>query len=148
MCNEKCIQMGDEKYVVERLEKQQAWYSNKSSDFKKWCNILGVIQIIILGVVPVANLLNVPRLWISVVTGIAAILLGLSNHFKLREQWLSYRTVSESLKHHKYLYLTHTFPYEEHDRFHTLVVNVEQIISTENSNWSQLMKKGEDQNGI
>ena len=66
-----------------------------------------------------------------------AILAGLIALFRFHENWISYRTTSESLKHEKYLYSTDTYPYNKEDKFSILVNNVEQIISSENSVWKQ-----------
>jgi hypothetical protein len=45
------------------------------------------------------------------------------------------------LKHEKYLYLTKTEPYDGEDAFNELVKRVEDMISKENTRWSQYIKK-------
>ncbi|HFC76762.1 MAG TPA: DUF4231 domain-containing protein, partial [Candidatus Moranbacteria bacterium] len=47
----------------------------------------------------------------------------------------------ESLKHEKYLFLTKSEPYDIDEPFKLLVQRVESLISKENTNWSNYMKK-------
>ena len=75
-----------------------------------------------------------------VVAGIGALIAiigGIISLYKFQENWIQYRTVSESLKHQKYLFLTKTYPYNTDDATHVLVETVENLISQENSKWSQ-----------
>lgn len=72
---------------------------------------------------------------------IIAIVSGVIGLYKFQENWLEYRTVSESLKHEKYLFLTRSEPYHEAVPFNLFVNRVENIISEGNSKWSQTMKE-------
>ena len=64
---------------------------------------------------------------------------------KFQEKWSEYRTTSETLKHEKYLYETKSGPYdnERTDNFKSFVVRIENLISKENSSWSQYINKKE-----
>lgn len=53
------------------------------------------------------------------------------------ENWIQYRTTCELLKYHKFLYLTQTSPYNTSEETieNLFIRNVEDIISSENSQW-------------
>ncbi len=67
---------------------------------------------------------------IAVTTGISAL-------FKFEEKWTLYRTISESLKHERFLYFTEAEPYKGDDSFPLLVRRVESLITQENRDWSE-----------
>jgi len=56
---------------------------------------------------------------------------------------MEYRTTSEALKHEKILYLTQTAPYDNDERFQTLVSRAESIMANENQNWLAYSQKPE-----
>lgn len=63
--------------------------------------------------------------------------------FKFHENWIQYRTTAEQLKHEKFLFLTGIRPYDDEERFASLVQRIESLISKENSAWAQVAKKAE-----
>jgi hypothetical protein len=87
---------------------------------------------------------GIPKLGtsIAVVAGVLgaciAVSSGVSALFKFHELWIEYRSVAETLRHHRFLYLTRSRPYHEAeaDAFAQLVEAVEGVISKENSSWS------------
>ena len=68
---------------------------------------------------------------------VIAVCAGLSALNKYQENWLTYRTTCETLRHEKYLFLTGCKPYEGDDALTSLVERVEGLISKENSQWSR-----------
>ena len=60
--------------------------------------------------------------------------------FQYQELWTGYRTTCEALKQEKYLFLTRTEPYDEIEPFPLFVQRIENLISTEHSNWIQRMR--------
>jgi len=72
---------------------------------------------------------------------IIAIVSGVLGLYKFQENWLEFRTTAESLKHEKYLYLTNSEPYNADEPLNLLVSRVETLISKENTNWAQYMRK-------
>ena len=127
----------EDQYLKERLEDQINWYSNKSSRYKKWFYSLRSLEIILASLVPILFCyfkLSKVSILFSVAVAIIASLIAL---FKFQEMWIEYRATSETLKNIKYLYKTKTHPYDDEDRFATLVKQVEKIISFENSIWRQ-----------
>lgn len=55
--------------------------------------------------------------------------------------FVAYQITCESLRHEKYLYLTCSEPYNIKEPFSLLVNCVETLISMENTNWAQYMRK-------
>ena len=59
-----------------------------------------------------------------------------------QENWIDYRTTCESLRHHKYRFLTGAEPYlDQGDAFGHLVNNTEDLISKENTKLGQLHQR-------
>lgn len=139
------MNLNQEDYLKNRLDDQIAWYSKKSSGNQKMYKRLQMIIIITSVSIPFLSGYTGQYAFLNIIIGligvtIASITAILSLN-KYQENWLEYRTTAESLKHQKYLYLTGTNPYHEEKAFTLLVQEVEVLISKENSNWSQQMKK-------
>ena len=75
-----------------------------------------------------------------VVAAIAAIL-GLYN---FQENWIKYRATCESLKKEKFKFITQVSPYDDDNTFALLVEHVEDLISKENTDWSQQLQIAKD----
>jgi hypothetical protein len=75
-----------------------------------------------------------------IVAAIAAIL-GLYN---FQENWIKYRATCESLKKEKFKFLTQVSPYDADNAFALLVEHVEDLISKENTDWSQQLQIAKD----
>ena len=105
--------------------------------------IIRSTEIIIAGLIPALFHWSVVKGVLPLLSAIVAILAGLIALFKFQENWISYRTTSESLKHEKYLYLTKVSPYDRENSFETLIKNVENIISKKNTLWKQKISLNE-----
>ena len=138
--------MNQEEYMKDRVDNQIDWYDKKSAFNQKWFKRLQVIAILSASTIPfLAGYSSGKDETIRVCIGIlglmvAAITAALSL-YKFQEHWLEYRTTCESLRHEKYLYLTQTVPYNVEDAFSTFVQRIESLISKENTDWLQYMKK-------
>jgi len=134
-----------EDYVKSRLEDQISWYSRKSSMNQRMFKRLQLVTIIFSTSIPFLTAYTSDNEIVRVIVGLIGIavaaITAISGLYKYQENWLAYRTTSESLKHQKFLYLTGTEPYHDEDAFNLLVQNVEMTISKENSNWSKQMNK-------
>ncbi len=129
-------------YLTDRVNDQIDWYDKKSSWNQRMFKQLQILQIIAAASIPILTgfITNEATEMKHVVAGIGAliaIISGILSLYKFQENWIQYRTVSESLKHQKYLFLTKTYPYHADDAHHVLVETVENLISQENSKWSQ-----------
>lgn len=138
--------MNEEEYLKKRFNDQITWYDQKSVCNQKWFKRLQVFQLAAAASIPVlVNYVTDSSGWIRLLVALLgasiAIVSGIIALYKLQENWLEYRTTCESLRHEKYLYLTKTEPYNTDDPFALLVNRVETLISKENTNWAQYMKK-------
>lgn len=138
--------MNEEEYLKKRLDDQINWYDQKSIWNQKWFKRLQVFQLIAAASIPifvsyVTDSSGWLRLVVAVLGASIAIVSGIIGLYKLQENWLEYRTTCESLRHEQFLYLTKTDPYNIETPFPLLVNRVETLISKENTNWAQYMKK-------
>ena len=138
--------MDSDKYIKERLEDQITWYSRKSGINKKWFKNLRITEILFAAIIPfLSGQITTEKTYLPIIIGVLAvgiaIIAGFLALYKFQENWLEYRTTSESLKKEKYLFITNTEPYEGEKAFEILVQKVEALISKENTNWAQYMIK-------
>lgn len=142
------IVMDEEAYITERLDDQINWYSDKSKKSQNWFKILRVIEILAAATIPfLAGYVSDAEPELKIAIGILGVIIALVAGFislnKFQEIWIEYRTTSETLKHHKYLFLTKSNPYNSEEAFQVLVQTVEALISKENSNWNNYIKQTE-----
>ena len=138
--------MNQDDYLKSRLDDQISWYDQKSSWNQRWFKRLQVFQIIAAALIPVlvnyvTDTSGYMRIIVALLGACIAIVSGVIGLYKLQENWLEYRTTCESLRHEKYLFLTKADPYSNEEPFNLLVNRVETLISKENTNWAQYMKK-------
>ena len=137
--------MNSEEYLKQRLEDQIEWYDKKSQWNKKRFIWLSTLVLIFASTIPllsgISNLDGIYwRLSIGLLGALIAVFTGVLSIFKFYENWIAYRTTSETLKYEKYLYLTKTSPYDVDNSFSVFVSHVENILSKENKNWAQYIK--------
>ncbi|MFX3616272.1 MAG: DUF4231 domain-containing protein [Sporolactobacillus sp.] len=153
---EKGVRTLDEcNYLKERLDDQINWYSKKSQSCQKKYKVLKRIEMALAATIPVLTSvaigLNSYQMIMSSTIGLfgacIAVLEGFISLGKYHENWIEYRSVCETLKKEKYMYLTKTGIYREGDAeettFTTLVERTESIISNENVNWASLNSNDE-----
>ena len=84
---------------------------------------------------------NSSRSYLPLIVGILgaalAVIQSITKLNSYHENWIQYRTTCELLKYHKFLYLTQTSPYNTSEETieNLFIRNVEDIISSENSQW-------------
>ncbi len=142
--------MNKEDYMKDRVEDQINWYEKKSAKNKKSYHRIKVAEIILAVLLPfISGLHDFYGLEIATVAGfigmMIAIISGISVLYKYHDKWIEYRTTVESLKHEQYLFLTESGGYNSNDAFTIFVERFESLISKENSNWAEIIKKQEDE---
>ncbi len=134
-----------EQYLQERLDDQISWYDRKSGSNQRLYKRLRLLEIVAAASIPLLTGFIAEYSFMThvvAIVGVAvAVISGAFALFKFQENWIEYRTTAETLKHHKYLYLTRSAPYQGEDAFHTLVETVEGLISQENSKWTQYIRQ-------
>ena len=141
--------MDQEQYIANRVDDQQEWYSRKSGVNKKyhiWSKglIIGLSALIPLGAgfMSMGNKEEYMKFGIALLGTIVAILSGISAMMKFHEKWMMYRSTSEALLHEKYIFLTATGPYYQHEEpFQLFVQRVESLLGDEHGNWNETLKK-------
>lgn len=138
--------MEQEKYIKERIDNQIEWYSKKSSRAQLWFKSMRIFEISAAAAIPFLSgyTFETNQVIIGLLGACIAIVAGIVSINKFQEIWIQYRTTSESLKHHKYLYQTESKPYDGEDSFKMLVATTEALISKENSNWNIYIKQIEE----
>ncbi len=134
--------MAEGNTALERLEEQRKWYSDNSKLNKKWFQRLKVTEIIAAALIPfLAGYAN-----LIVLTGILGVFIvvmeGLQSLYQFHDNWISYRSTSEALKHEKYLYEAKAGPYKNAaDPDALLAERVEATISREHAKWVEVQEK-------
>ncbi len=141
--------MNEDQYIKERVDDQIAWYSTKSATNKTLHLWTKGLIITFSALIPfISGFLKSGPEYLDYVIGVlgmlVAILTGISELMKFQEKWSKYRTTAETLKHEKFLYSTQSGHYKDQERhFNLFVGRIENLISTENSDWSKIINQEE-----
>lgn len=128
--------MTQEKVSLARLKDQITWYDNKSGLNKKCFYSFKVVEVVLAALLPLLSGLNVPSIYFGIM-GIAIVIIeGILNLFNFHQNWMTYRSTCEYLKHEKYLYEAKSGPYKDIvDPPSLLAERIEEIVSQEHAKW-------------
>lgn len=142
-----------EEYISLRVDDQLRYFESNSAKNKYSFYTAQTLAIIGAAAVPV--LLNFADAYpilqqIAAVTGGAtAVISSMLTLRKQQEMWIKYRTTAENLQREKFTYLARTGVYApqmgesaaaaEERAFQTLVLQIESVLSTENSGWGKFI---------
>jgi hypothetical protein len=131
------VDLSQTSYAWARLVDQLDWYERKSGENKAWFLRLKVLQIVLAAAVPVAAGGDASA-WVTGSLGASIVVLeGIQQLFQFQQNWASYRTTAESLKHEKYLFLSRAVPFSDvADPDALLAERVEGLVSQEHAAWS------------
>lgn len=120
----------------QRLEDQIAWYDAKSQQNQRWFKRLKVCQIVTAAAIPVAAAASAP-LWLMGGGGAVIVVLeGFQQLQQYQQNWTTYRSTCERLKHEKYLFVAQAGPYDGVPRRDALLAErVEGLVSQEHAAW-------------
>jgi hypothetical protein len=125
--------------ILGRLEDQIRWYGDRSQSNQRWYKVLKVAALVSAGSIPVLAAAAIPSL---VSASLGALILGVDSLQQLnqyQQNWVSYRSTAEALKHEKYLYLATAGPYHNARDAHALLaVRIESLISQEHHRWQDI----------
>ena len=127
----------------ERVDDQIKWYDEKSMQMQKKYKILKGVTIFFSAIIPIISLTNIEyfntNIVVSILAAIIAISEGMISLSSYGDNWTRYRSICETLKSEKYMFLNQSGVYsEEEDNFSFFVERIETIISQENINWASL----------
>jgi uncharacterized protein DUF4231 len=120
----------------DRLEDQISWYDRRSGDDQRRYKWLKLLEIAVAASLPVVAAVHSP-VWVT--GGLAAavvVLEGAQHLFQFQQNWITYRSTAEALKHERYLYLANAGPYIQGDRHRQLAERLEGLISQEHAKWT------------
>jgi hypothetical protein len=122
--------------TMERLEDQIAWYDRKSVANQRSFKRVKAAQLIAAAAIPALVALD-PHPAIVATLGAAVVVLeGFQQLNQYQQNWSSYRSTCEALKHEKFLYLASSGPYAEIENRRALLADrIEGLISQEHAKW-------------
>lgn len=119
-----------------RLEDQIRWYDAKSGENQRWFKAVKAVQLLAAATIPVVATLD---LHAAVPAGLGAAIVVLEGFLQLnqyQQNWISYRSTCEALKHEKFLFLGGAGPYAgAADGRALLADRIEGLISQEHAKW-------------
>ncbi|SRR5216684_1623646 len=130
--------------IKERLEDQISWYDRKSLANQKAFKRIKSVEIAAAAVIPfVATVRLTSSIWITAGLGVLiTVLEGLLHLNQYQQNWITYRSTCESLKHEKYTYLGKASPYANVADPHALLAErVESLVSQEHAKWASVQQQ-------
>jgi hypothetical protein len=122
--------------TFERLEDQIAWYDRKSRQNQRSFKVLKASQLLMAGAIPVFAALRAPISIGGALGGLVVVVEGFQQLNQYQQNWTTYRSTCEALKHEKYLYLANAGPYASaRDPKALLAERIEGLISQEHAKW-------------
>jgi Protein of unknown function (DUF4231) len=124
--------------ITERLEDQIAWYDRNSLKNQRRYKRMKFVVIVSASVIPfLATLTRTEVRWITGGLGVLiTVIEGVLQLNQYQQNWISYRSTCEALKHEKYVYLGKASPYAEATDPHALLAErIESLVSQENAKW-------------
>lgn len=120
----------------ERLDTQIRYYDNKSVSSQRWFKRIKFLEILSAAGIPVSAH-YFPEA-ISVLGASILVFEALLHLNQWQNNWVTYRSTCEALRHEKYTFLGRAGPYDgldDESAKKSLVDRVESLISTEHSKW-------------
>lgn len=124
--------------IFARLDEQIHWYESHSVAHKRLYKLLKGMVIMAGALTPICAALHLSAAITGSLGVIAVVFESIQQLNQHHQNWLTYRSTGEALKHEKYLYLACAGPYAIADdaaRLPLLAERMEQIIGQENSRW-------------
>jgi hypothetical protein len=122
--------------VWARLEDQIAWYDAKSQENQLRFKQLKICQIVVAAAIPVAAAASAP-LWLLGGGGAVIVIVeGLQQLQQYQQNWTSYRSTCERLRHEKFLFVARAGSYAVAPNPEALLAErVEGLVSQEHAAW-------------
>jgi hypothetical protein len=137
--------MPDTDVTLDRLEDQIRWYDKKSKYSQRMFKSLKSATIIIAVAIPLwaafAAYKNIDGRLVALITGAVGATIAVLEAFQqlnqYQQQWITYRSTAEGLKHEKFLYLALAGPYGSAQHPAALLAErVESLVSQEHAKWA------------
>ena len=135
------VTSSEKEYLEKRVNDQIRWVDEKSVSNKKWFLSLKVTEIIVALFIPfltayITDTGSILKIIVGLLGIIIAAITGIITLLKFQENWIEYRTLSESLKLEKFTFLAKTGIYQNQENaFPNFVERFESLISNSTKNW-------------
>lgn len=129
-----------------RLCNQVSWYESKSAWNQKWYKFYKILQVFFASIIPIALLADVNKITVAFFGSIITILEAIQQIYRFHELWIQFRSTSEHLKHHQFLFLSKADIYKGMETEVSLILlseKVEEMVSAEHAQWIRISKKDE-----
>ena len=121
----------------ERLEDQIGWYDAKSGLNQRRFKLCKYAEILAAAAIPVGAALDGPGWVAAVLGGLILMLEGIQHLNQYQQNWITYRSTCEALKHEKFLFLARAGPYSgDTNAPAVLAERIEGLISQEHAKWT------------
>ncbi len=130
--------------IFTRLEDQIGWYNRKSVSAQHIFKRMKVVEILAAAVIPFLAGLSFPR--VTLLTGglgvLITVLEGILHLNQYQQNWASYRSTCEQLKHEKFMYLGQSGPYVAAANPRSLLSErIESLVSQEHAQWASVQQQ-------
>lgn len=122
--------------TLARLEDQIVWYDEKALRSQRWFKRVKWVELSIATLVPVIALVDV-TVYLTALLGAIVVILQITEQLnQFQQNWITYRSTCEQLKHEKYLFHAGAGPYTNAKQpARRLAERIESLISQEHSKW-------------
>ena len=141
------MSMTPEDYLTSRVDDQITWLDNKSGFNQRRYKWLKTFEIVAAATIPFltgyitdGSQAEAVKMTVGGLGALIAVSSGVAGLCRYHELWIEYRSTAETLRQHKFLYLTQAAPYDGQNAFALLVQNVEATLGNQNSNWAASAK--------
>jgi hypothetical protein len=118
-----------------RLEEQIRWYDEHSAANQRRYKLCKYTEILAAAAIPAAAAIGTAA-WVAAVLGALILLLeGIQHLNQYQQNWITYRSTAEALKHEKYLYLAGAAQYSGDESLQRLAIRIEGLVSQEHAAW-------------
>ena len=122
--------------TLERLEDQIGWYDRKSAENQRRFKVLKGLQLLAAAAIPVVATVGLHAAVPAALGGAIVVLEGFLQLNQYQQNWSSYRSTCEALKHEKFLFLGRAGPYAGVEDGRPLLADrIEGLISQEHAKW-------------
>jgi hypothetical protein len=119
-----------------RLEQQIRWYDRKSMAAQRYFRRAKIAEITCAALVPFMVKIQTT---VAAVLGVVVVVLeGMQQVSQWSQNWITYRSTCEALRHEKYSYMARSGVYEgksDEEARRILAQRVESLVSTEHAKW-------------
>jgi hypothetical protein len=122
--------------TYDRLENQIRWYADSSEANQRRFKIFKAAQLLCAAAIPVVATLDMHAAVPAALGALVVVLEGFQQLNQYQQNWSSFRSTAEALKHEKFLYLANAGPYANTRRDVALLADrIEGLISQEHAKW-------------